>query len=303
VAVSAGAFHSLALRSDGTVYGWGDNLHGMVTGTPLLEPRITNGLVKLDGQVLSNVVSVVAGREWSLALKQDGTVSTWGENYVPSGLSDIIGIAVDSAHCWVLKSNGTVVGWYREPAPHYGLLTADSLSNVMAIAVGPAAQGQTRGVALKRDGTVTSWGLETTDPAFTAPPAGLSNVVAIAAGASHTLALKSDGTVVGWGWNATGEATGTPTTNSSKNLDFISAGQVRVAGHILSDVVSIAAGSGYSMALKKDGTVVAWGCMLGPGYPVNVPEGLHGVVAIAAGWDDFCLAITTNKEVAERFRH
>ena len=125
--------------------------------------------------------------------------------------------------------------------------------------------------------------------------------MAIAAGASHSLALKSDGTVMGWGWNGVGEATGTPTTNSPNNLDFISAGPVRVEGEVLSGVVSIAAGTSYSLALKKDGTVVG-GRMLGPRYPVNIPAGLHDVVAIAAGWNDFCLAITTNKEVAERFR-
>jgi hypothetical protein len=37
-------------------------------------------------------------------------------------------------------------------------------------------------------------------------------------------------------------------------------------------------------------------------YPVTVPEGLSDVVAIAAGAEDFCLAITTNRVVADRFR-
>ena len=45
------------------------------------------------------------------------------------------------------------------------------------------------------------------------------------------------------------------------------------------------------LALKKDGTVVAWGVM--DGKPAVVPEGLSNVVAIAAG-HNFCLAIATN---------
>ncbi len=304
IAISAGAFHSLALRSDGTVYGWGGDLTGMVLGTPLPEPAMTNGTVRINGQVLSNVVAVATGREFSLALKKDGTVVTWGANCVPKGLTNIVGIAADWMQSWALERDGRVVRWSSQPSwPGYGQLQrVDQLSNVVQISAGPWGYG-TRGVALRRDSTAATWGTESIHKGFTAPPDGLSNVVAVAAGAAHSLALKSDGTVVGWGWNNVGEATGTPTTNSVDNLNFISAGQVRFGGEVLRGVVSIAAGTSYSLALKKDGTVVAWGRMAGPRYPVNVPDGLHDVVAIAAGWDNFCLAITTNKEVAERFRH
>jgi trimeric autotransporter adhesin len=284
VAVSAGFGLSLALRSDGTVVEWGGR---------------TNIVVRINGQVLSNVVSVVAARNHSLALKKDGTLVTWGDNYVPSGLSNIAAIAADDTHSWVLKRDGTVLGWWREPSPSYGLLTAENLSNVVAIAVGPGPQGSTRGVALRRDGTVEHWGGESVYKDAT-PPEGLSNVVAVAAGPSHSLALKSDGTVIGWGWNKAGEATGTPTTNAP-NLAYLSAGQVRIGGQVLSNVVSIAAGRGYSMALKNDWTVVAWGRMVNNLYPATVPAGLSNVVAIAAG-EDRCLAITTNSAVAEHFR-
>ncbi len=156
----------------------------------------------------------------------------------------------------------------------------------------------TRGVALLRDGTVGQWGIRTEHKDDT-PPVGLSNVVAVAAGASHSLALKSDGTVVGWGWNQFGEATGLPTTNAV-NLAYLSSGQVQIGGQVLSNVVSIAASRGYSLALKKDGTVVSWGRMVNGLYPVNVPTGLSNVTAIAAG-ENFCLAITTIRAVAERF--
>ena len=86
-----GTFHGLALRPDGTVYGWGGDQVGMVLGSELPQPVVTNGVVRLRGQVLSNVVSIAAGRDFSLALKEDGTVVTWGENYVPRGLTNIHG--------------------------------------------------------------------------------------------------------------------------------------------------------------------------------------------------------------------
>lgn len=294
--ISAGT-HSLALRTDGTVVGWGWNSSGEVRGEKTPFPAWTNGVVRINGHVLSNVVSIAASRTFSLALKKDGSVATWGENYVPKDLT-LLRIASDESHSWGLKQDGTVVGWWRENSPSYGLLTAKNVSNAVAIAVGSAPQGGTRGVALKNDGTVINWGGETIYKDAT-PPAGLSNVVAVAAGYNHTLALTRDGTVTGWGFNGVGQATGVPTTNSP----YVSSGQVRIGSQFLSNVVSVAAGREYSLALKKDGTVVSWGGMQGSyRLPVVVPKGLSNVVSIAAG-DHFCLAITTNAAVAEKFRH
>jgi hypothetical protein len=51
----------------------------------------------------------------------------------------------------------------------------------------------------------------------------------------------------------------------------------------LSGATAIAAGAFHSLALKQDGTVVAWG---DNGYGQStVPAGLSGVTAIAAGYD------------------
>lgn len=59
----------------------------------------------------------------------------------------------------------------------------------------------------------------------------------------------------------------------------------------MKDVSAIAADHEYSLALRKNGTVVAWG--QGLSHQTDIPEGLAGVIAVAAG-DDFCLALTTN---------
>ncbi len=299
LAISAGTYHGLALAGDGTVTGFGNNFLGQVLGDRLRTSGEANGIVKNGGQPLSNVVSVAASRDFSLALMLDGTVATGGENFVPAGLTNVVAIGVEVAHSWILKRDGSVVGWFKELSPHYGLLTAEGISNAVAIAVGSAPQGGTRGLVILRDGTVGCWGSESEHKDATPPP-GLSIVIGIAAGASHSLAVKGDGTVIGWGWNEAGEATGTPTTGKPNMANF-SSGPVLLNGSILSNVVSVAANRSFSMALKKDGTVVAWGKMGDSQRPATVPEGLSNVVAIAAGAEDFCLAITTNKAVADRF--
>ena len=169
------------------------------------------------------------------------------------------------------------------------------LSNVVTIAASSALGGGN--LALKNDGKVFELHNRNGQPA---EMEGLSNVVAIAAGANHSLALKKDGTVYGWGRNADGAATGVPTTTSPPYTN----GLVKINGQVLTNVVAIAANgsvfSGHSLALKNDGTVVLWG--YSPYHRMDVPEGLSNVVSIAAG-EGFCLAITTNRAVAEKLRH
>jgi alpha-tubulin suppressor-like RCC1 family protein len=120
-AIAVGGYHSLALKSDGTVVGWGDNsLHQ------------TNVPVGLNG-----VVAIAAGGNQSLALKSDGTVASWGylgQSWVPAGLSGVVAIAAGFSHSLALKSDGTVVAWGFNS---YGESTVPSgLNRVVAIAAG-----------------------------------------------------------------------------------------------------------------------------------------------------------------------
>ena len=185
VAIDAGYYHNLALRSDGTVVAWGQNTSGQ-TDVPYW---------------LSNVTAISAGYQHSLALQADGTVVAWGndccaQGRVPDGLGDVIAIAAGGYHNLALRSDGTVVGWGEN---FYGQSNAPAgLSDVIAISA-----GNTHSLALKSDGTVVAWGWDKYGQ--TDVPAGLSDVVAISAGYLHSLALKSDGTVVAWGWNEYGQ--------------------------------------------------------------------------------------------------
>lgn len=303
IAISPGRLHCLALKEDGTVVQWGWDARGMpvfentllTTGkggsagasaeaTTWVQP---NGIVRTaDGQVLSNIMAIAAGDGFSLGLKRDGTVMSWGKHSSHTVPSNAVAVAAAGFSCLAVTSNGIVIEWVSEKSlPQFGqLLPVPNVSNVVAVASGCSAQGP-RNVAIGKDGTVTHWGTET-DYKDDRPPGGLSNVTSVAVGYNHTLALKRDGTVIGWGFNNAGQATGGPTLG-------ISAGQVTFEGRYLNNVISVAAGRGYSMALKQDGTVVAWGRIVNDRYPATVPDGLSNVVAIAAG-ENFCLAITTN---------
>lgn len=100
VAVSAGAFHNLALLNDGTVVAWGEDTHGQC--------QVPAGL--------TDVVVVSAGGFHSLALKQDGTVVAWGSDWsgvstVPAELEGVVGISAGGYHSLALLHDGSVVAW------------------------------------------------------------------------------------------------------------------------------------------------------------------------------------------------
>ncbi len=74
-AISNGIQYSLAIRSDGTLWGWGYNWHGQLgDGTQIsrnVPVRAGNG---------TGWESVAAGWDHSAAIKEDGTLWTWGSN-------------------------------------------------------------------------------------------------------------------------------------------------------------------------------------------------------------------------------
>jgi len=250
VYVAGGWRHSLALKTDGTLQGWGDDSLGQTDFIPG-----------------NNYVTIACGKLHSLALKSDGTVMANagfdlnGQTDVPANLSNVVAIACGFFHSLALKTDGTLVTWGGQGSADYGQgVVPSGLSNVVAI-VG----GGWHNLVLKSDGTLFAWGRG--DSGQTNIPAGLSNVVAIAAGAAHNLVLKANGTVVAWGLNTYGQ------TNVPSDL---------------SNVVAIAAGGWHNLALQNDGTVVAWGAGIGSDTNVDygqniVPTGLTNVVQIAAG--------------------
>src|SRR5262249_23918824 len=129
-------------------------------------------------------------------------------------------------------------------------------------------------LALKRDGSVATWGATNILPI----PAGLSGVVAINAGQYLSMGLKSDGTFVTWGEISNPVVTQMPSG--------------------LNQVKDVQMGLTHGFALKNDGTVIGWGAMpslQGP-IPVPVPLDLNGVMAISAG-ENHDLIITPRPQV------
>jgi hypothetical protein len=193
---------------------------------------------------------------------------------------------------WVRADGGTVKGLgdgtYGQlgPNPSGAPTTLAGLTNVTDVAAGGFST-----LALKSDGTVWFLGEMTvphTTPHGTPNPvstpiqvAGLSGIDAIAAGHRHYLALDADtGNLFAWGHNGSGQV------GNGGLLD------VTTPVVVLTDVSAMAAGDGFSLAVKSDQTLWAWGRnthgQLGLGdtadrlTPTQVP-GVSTAVAVAGG--------------------
>jgi hypothetical protein len=257
VAIAAGGYHSLGLKADGSIVGWGDD------GWDQATPPAGNDFVAID-----------AGRIHSLALKSDGSIVGWGHDLhgqaTPPAGNDFVAIAAGYYHGLALKADGSIVGWGHD---EYGQATPPAGNDFVAMAA-----GYYHSLALKADGSIVGWGAggpgQSDWPHYgqAIPPPG-NDFVAISAGRQYSLALKSDGSLKVWGY-IHGQMLKPPTGN---------------------EFVGIDAGEYHALALKSDGSVVGWGDdQEGQATP---PAGNDFVVIAAGDRHSLALAVPVPKDV------
>jgi alpha-tubulin suppressor-like RCC1 family protein len=269
------AFHSLFLKSDGSLWAMGLNSHGQ------LGDGTFNNTNRPEQIVASNVTVIATGVYHSLFLKSDGSLWVMGLNQsgalgdgtsgvgiqtnLPEQIvaSNVVAIAAGFEHSLFLKSDGSLWamgnneygqlgdGHSNQGVGNYNTNRPEQIvsSNVTAIAA-----NEYHSFFLMSNGSL--WGMgsglygQLGDGNFnyvTLPVQIVaSNVVAIAAGTGHSLFLKSDGSLWGMGLNQKGEL-GDGTFNMTNRPEQI----------VASSVTAIAAGNRESHFLKNDGSL--WG--------------------------------------------
>jgi len=202
--ISLGWYHSCAIKTDGSLWCWGNNEYGQL-GDGSYENK--NSPVQI---MPSGVSSVSAGGHHTCAVKTDGSLWCWGDNsYGQIG-------------------NGTLGGSVSEPV------------QVIPSGVSSVSSGWFHTCAVKQDGSLWCWGDngygQLGDNSFggrVSEPVEImsSGVSSVSLGWYHTCAIKTDGSLWCWGWNifgqlgdGTGEDKHSPHPIMPSGVSFVSLG-------------------------------------------------------------------------------
>jgi hypothetical protein len=177
--VAAGSYHTMAIKTDGTLWAWGANWAGQLGNGTLVD---TDTPVQIGYG--NDWASVAAGYYHTVAIKTDGSLWAWGSNEEgqlgdgtneskdgPTQIgpdTDWASVAAGYYHTVAVKTNGTLWAWGYNEEGQLGDGTNESKNTPTRI------------------GADTDW-------------------VSVAAGEGHTVAVKTNGTLWAWGYNAEGQ--------------------------------------------------------------------------------------------------
>ena len=223
--VTTGSTTTLALKSNGTLWGWGGNNFGAL------------GLNQATSEKYSSPVQV-------------GALTTWDAVEMESNV-------------FAITTNNELYAWGRGQFGALGNNDTASLSSPVQIGAltnwSRVTPGVLHCVSVKTDGTLWTWGLNSNgelghnNTTYLSSPVQVGSLTtwtkSMSAGNTFTHAINSSGELYGWGRNNLGQV-------GNNSVDNVSS-PVQIGA--LADWSSLAAGENFVLAVKTDGTLWGWG--------------------------------------------
>jgi len=227
--VSAGNVHTLAVKTNGTLWAWGNGQFG----------QLGNGIFNSATWTVTQVgtandwLTVSAGNRFSLAIKTNGTLWSWGLNNLGQlGISNLIDQNLPI-------QVGTASNWLKIDAGNQHSLAIDTTGFIYAWG----------------DNTFGQFGNGTNTSSLSPIVVSSSNNwVEVSAGFDHSMALDASGILFTFGNNTNGQlCDGTNTaSNTMLPISFSNSG-------LVTQYIAISAGNSFSLAIKNDNTLWSGG--------------------------------------------
>jgi len=269
--VSAGEGHTVALGRDGSFWVWGDEMNGQL-GNGHLPTTLPTQVA--PGSLWQNVS---AGNLHTVAVRTDGSLWAWGNNefgqlgdgtrnesYAPVRVGEgrqWTSAAAGESHTMAIAADGSLWGWGRNDHGQIG------------------------------DGTRTEWdeneGTIDNDRLVPTRIGSGTDWVSVSAGRDQTIAVRADGSLWAWGDNAYGQLGDSTRTELDRWVDEDGEEWVIFAAFEISpmrvgadsDWLSASSGGKHTVAVRRDGSLWAWGLN-------NFGQAGTGMTEIEAGDDD-----------------
>jgi len=282
--ISAGGAFLLAIKSDGTLWSWGNNIYGQLGDRSQVSK---SSPVLVSGPTGASWAAIAAGASHALGITTTGKIYGWGYNFngqvgnnstsnVSSpvlvagagSVSSWSAVAAGLLHSLAITTDGRLYAWGTNSSNQLGDTTATTRSSPVLVS-GPATTswatlgaGDNHSLAITTTGQLYAWGnnfngqlgiLLTNNraaPELVSGPAATS-WSAIKGGAFHTLGITTTNQLYAWGGNSNGQLGDLTTVDKSS--------PVLVSGPTSTSWSSLSTGSQHSLAIATTGRLYAWG--------------------------------------------
>lgn len=256
-----GGSHTLGIKSDGTLWGWGRAYEGELGTINTTEPN------PIQVSNITNIQNYYLGVLNSFVIKTDGTL--WG---VGSNVYGALGVNSTAEYFTTFQQITTANNWLKVSPSLYFTL------------------------ALKTDGTIWAWGQDDFNQTGN-PPTSATQNSPIQVGTANdwidietstdatAFALKADGTIWGWGFNQSSLLVPSSSVYSVGT-------PIQING--VSGFVKMSAGGAHIIAQKADGTLWAWGTGPSRGFGESPPIGSVPIQISSDTWSYFSTGTNTS---------
>jgi alpha-tubulin suppressor-like RCC1 family protein len=274
--IETGYYSNFAIKTDGTLWAWGRGLIGV-----LGLGNASNYSSPKQVGALTNWLTIAGGSYNAIAIKTNGTLWTWGINSAGSlgqgdtnhrsspvqvgSLTNWAEVSVSDAYSLAVKTDGTLWSWGNWSQGSLGLGTSN-FNRSSPVQVGTSTNwktptaGGTAGFAIKTDGTLWAWGINSNSQlglaggGYRNSPVQvgvLTTWASVSTSGTHTLAITTAGTLWAWGTNLSGEL-GLTEVTTDKSIPV----QVGLLTNWKSVSTSVEL---FTTATKTNGTLWGWG--------------------------------------------